>query len=141
MSLYRVCIVLHVAAASLWLGHMFFWSLFSGPVLKKIEPAGTAQRLRELSFWMGGLGWPALTVLALTGVYLLAQRGITFDAIASGEVLAVPFGKILAGKLLLVVAMIGYQLKFGHRPAPRAIYLNIMAALLVLSASVFLARA
>jgi len=39
-----------------------------------------------------------------------------------------------------VLAMVGYQLVFGHRPAPRAIYLNMLAALLVLGASVLLVR-
>jgi uncharacterized membrane protein len=140
MTLYRLCIVLHVAAASLWLGHMFFWSLFSGPVLKSIEPRETAQSLRELSFWMGGLGWPALAVLVATGTYMLGRHGITWRLVASGDILDLPFGRILAVKLALVVAMIGYQAKFGHRPAPRANYLNMMAAVLILTASVLLAR-
>jgi hypothetical protein len=65
MALYRVCFALHLASASLWLGHMFLLSLFSGPVLKKLEPPETAQQLRRLSFWMGGLGWPALTISRL----------------------------------------------------------------------------
>lgn len=140
MTLYRVCIVLHVAAASLWLGHMFFWSFFAGPVLKSIEPPATANRLRELSFWMGGLGWPALAILALTGALMLGRHGITWANLGSGEFLDVPFGRILAGKLVLVLAMVGYQVKFAHRAAPRAIHWNIATALLVLAASTLLAR-
>lgn len=140
MTLYRVCIVLHVAAASLWLGHMFFWSLFAGPVLKSIEPPATANRLRELSFWMGGLGWPALAILALTGALMLGRHGITWQVLGSGEFLDVPFGRILAGKLVLVLAMAGYQVKFAHHAAPRAIHWNIATALLVLAASTLLAR-
>ena len=140
MTLYDWGIVLHVAAASLWLGHMFFWSLFSGPALKSIEPKETAGSLRELSFWMGGLGWPALAVLVVTGTYMLARRGVTWRLVASGDLLDLPFGRVLAVKLVLVVAMIGYQATFGHRPAPRAIYLNMSVALLVLTASLLLAR-
>jgi uncharacterized membrane protein len=140
MTLYRICIVLHVAAASLWLGHMFFWSLFSGPVLKSIEPPATANRLRELSFWMGGLGWPALAILAVTGALMLGRHGITWEVLASGRLLEVPFGRTLAIKLALVLAMVGYQVKFAHRAAPRAIHWNIAAALLVLAASTLLAQ-
>jgi hypothetical protein len=42
-------------------------------------------------------------------------------------------------KLVLVAGMVGYQIAYGHRPAPRAIYLNMLAACLVLGASVVLA--
>jgi len=132
MGFYRVCFALHLASASLWLGHMFFWSLFSGPVLKKLQPPETAQQLRRLSFWMGGLGWPALTVLALTGAYMLSWRGVTLDAVLAGN--------LVTAKLALVLGMIGYQTVFAHRPAPRAIYFNMLAALLILGASVVIAR-
>jgi uncharacterized membrane protein len=139
VTLYRICIVLHVAAAALWLGHMFFWSLISGPVLKSIQPPATAQRLRELSFWMGGLGWPALVIQAITGAVMLAHRGVTAELIISGDLLRQPYGNVLVTKLVLVALMVVYQAKFGHHPAPRAIYLNIATALLVLGASVLLA--
>jgi uncharacterized membrane protein len=138
VTLYRICIVLHVAAASLWLGHMFFWSLFSGPVLKSIEQPAGANRLRELSLRMGGLGWPALATLAATGVLMLPRHGVTWEVLASGGLLEAPFGRILTVKLLLVLAMVGYQVKFAHGAAQRAIHWNIAAALLVLAASTLL---
>ncbi len=139
MSLYRVCLVLHLAAAFLWLGHMFFWSVFAGPVLKKIGPPETGARLRALSLRMGGLGWPALTVLVATGIVMLGVRGIGVEALVSGQLLATRFGRALSLKLALVLAMIAYQAVFGHRSAPRAIYLNMLAALLVLGASAIVA--
>ena len=40
------------------------------------SPPETAELLRERSLYLGGLGWPALAVLAITGLYLLGQRGI-----------------------------------------------------------------
>ncbi|HUP00993.1 MAG TPA: hypothetical protein VM737_05665 [Gemmatimonadota bacterium] len=140
MSLYQASILLHVAAAFLWLGHMFFWSVFGGPALKAIDPPETASRLRAMSLKMGGLGWPALMILVATGITMLAARGIGVGDLLSRDFLAAPFGKALAGKLCLVAAMVGFQIGFGHRPAPRAIYLNMLAALLVLGASVFLSR-
>lgn len=140
MTLYHLAVALHVGAACLWLGHMFFWSLFSGPALKKIQPPETAGRLRAVMLWRGGLGWPALAVLAVTGLYQMRFRGVTLGMLADGTMLQGAAGRILAFKLLLVLAMIGYQLVFGHRPAPRAIYFNMLAALLVLGASVLLVR-
>jgi uncharacterized membrane protein len=134
-----VVFFLHIAAACLWLGHMFFWSIIAGPALKKIDPPETAGRLRELSMRMGGLGWPALTVLVLTGVYLLSARGIGVGDLFSSSLRATQFGQILLVKLVLVAGMIVYQATMGHRRAPRAIYLNMLAALLIVAASVVVA--
>jgi hypothetical protein len=54
--------------------------------------------------------------------------------------LQTPVGRLFVLKLLLVLGMVGYQVVFAHRPAPRAIYFNMLAALLVLAASVALVR-
>ncbi len=138
--MYRLCLVLHLLAATLWLGHMFFWSLFSGPALKRIQPPNIAARLREVSLRMGALGWPGLVVLTGTGAYLLAARGIGLDQLLSADFRSSAPGRVVAVKLALVGAMVCYQAAFGHRPAPRAIHANMLVALLVLAASVMLAR-
>ncbi len=140
MTIFRLVLMIHLLAAFIWLGHMFFWSLFSGPVLKKIGPPPKGERLRELSLSMGGLGWPALGVLVVTGSYLLSVRGIHLADLVRPGFWAQPGTHVLGVKLLLVLFMIGYQAVIGHRRAPRAIYLDMGAALLVLGASVLLAR-
>ena len=76
MTLYGLCVTLHLLAMSLWLGHMLVWSLFAGPALKAVQPPATAEMLRERSVYLGALGWPALAVLVPTGLYLLHWRGI-----------------------------------------------------------------
>lgn len=140
MNIYRICIALHVLAFSLWLGHMFVWSLIIGPALKKVQPAASAELLRERSLFLGGLGWPALTVLVATGSYLLSARGIGFTELFNGIAFAGVLGKALAVKLALVLAMVVYQAVMGHRPAPLAIYFNMLMALGVIGASVVLVR-
>lgn len=139
MNVFAACFALHLLAAFVWLGHMFFWSLFGGPMLKKIDPPETASRLRAVSMRVGGLGWPALLVLVSTGAYLLGRRGIGLDTLLSAELLATTVGRAIALKLVLVAGMVLYQIAFAHRRAPRAIYLNMLAALLILGASVVLA--
>ncbi len=139
MSVYRVCIVLHFAAAFLWLGHMFFWSIFAAPMLKRVDPPEMRARLVDLSMRMGGLGWPALAVLIATGTIMLRYRGIGLGDLLSPDLLAQRSGQALAMKLFLVGGMIGYQIVYGHRPSRHVIYLNMLAALLVLGASVVLA--
>ncbi len=137
--LYWLCVSLHLLAASLWLGHMFVWSLVVGPAIKRVEPPATAEFLRERSLVMGGIGWPALAVLIATGLYLLSVRGISpVDLVTGAAYLA--GGWMLGVKLLLVLFMIVYQAVWGHRQVARAIYFDMLAALAVLGASVVLVR-
>ena len=137
--LYWICISLHLLAASLWLGHMFVWSLVVGPAIKRVEPAATAELLRASSLAMGGLGWPALAILIASGLYLLAARGIGPADLLTGRAFAAG-GGVLGVKLALVAWMVIYQAVWGHRQATGAIYVNMLAALLVLGASVVLVR-
>ena len=140
MTLYIACLVLHLLALTLWLGHMFVWSLIIGPALKRVEPAETAEVLRESSLFRGGLGWPALAILIPTGLYLLSFRGIMPADILSGAAFAGTQGRVLGVKLSLVVVMIGYQAWFSHRRAPIAIYFDMLAAIVLIAASVVLVR-
>ncbi len=140
MISYRIAITLHLIAVVLWLGHMLFWSLISGIALKRVTPAETAATLRKLSMTKFGLGWPSLAVLIPTGYVMLSYRGIGFEQLVSGSAFTLPGGWILATKLGLVVWMIFYQAAFGHGHAPRAIYINMAAALTILALSIFLVR-
>lgn len=140
MFIYRLSVSLHLLAVALWFGHMLFWSLIAGLALKRVAPAETADTLRRLSLRMGGLGWPSLAVLVVTGYVLLGYRGIGFPQLLSGQALAAPGGWVLAAKLALVAWMIFYQAVFGHRAAPRAIYLNMAAAVSIVALSVLLVR-
>jgi len=140
MISYRIAITLHLVAVTLWFGHMLFWSLISGIALKRVQPPETAETLRRLSMTRHGLGWPSLAVLIPTGYVLLGHRGVGLQELVSGSAFAQPGGWVLAVKLGLVAWMIFYQAMFGHRAAPRAIYLNMLAALSILGLSVLLAR-
>lgn len=140
MSLYHLSIGLHLTAMALWLGHMFVWSLIIGPALKGVQPAGDAEILRERSLFRGGLGWPALAVLVITGVYQLGVRGIGIADLVSGAAFAGTQGTILVVKLALVACMVFYQAVFAHGRAPIAIYFNMLAALVILAASTVLVR-
>lgn len=140
MNSYHIVMTLHLIAVVLWFGHMLFWSLISGIALKRVTPAETAETLRKLSMTRFGLGWPSLAVLIPTGYVLLTFRGINVSQLVSGDAFLLPGGWVLAVKLGLVTWMIFYQAAFGHRPAPRAIYVNMAAALTILAMSVFLVR-
>jgi uncharacterized membrane protein len=139
-ALYLVCVALHLLALTLWLGHMFVWSLITGPAMKRIEPAATADLLRETSVSHGGLGWPALAVLFPTGLYMLHYRGVGLDMLLSGAAFQGPQGVALAIKLVLVAGMVFYQAFIGHRKASIAIYFDMLAAIGVIAAPVVIVR-
>jgi uncharacterized membrane protein len=140
MTLYGLCITLHLLAMSLWLGHMFVWSLFAGPALKRVDPPATAEMLRDRSVYLGAFGWPALAVLVPTGLYMLHWRGVGPVDLLTLSFLDAPGGWVVGVKLLLVLWMILYQAVWGHHRAPIAVYFNMLAALIILAASVVIVR-
>lgn len=140
MSGHQIVVAVHLLAVALWIGHMLVWSIIAGPALKRVEPPATAELLRERMVYLGGLGWPALAVLVPTGLYLLWVRGIGPGDLATLAFLDRPDGAALAVKLGLVLWMIVYQTVWGHRPAPIANWVNIGAALAILSCSVAIVR-
>src|SRR5262245_52422688 len=124
MNWYTLCVIVHLVAVFFWLGHMFFWSLVIGPIAKRFEPPETGQIIRQMSLRWGGLGWPALFTLTITGVMMLSYRGVALQSFLSGELYTTPFGRVLAIKLLLVTLMTVYQVFVGHRSAPRLVFAN-----------------
>lgn len=141
MSWYLLSVVLHLLAAFFWLGHMFFWSLVVGPITKHLDTPDAGRWLRQTSMRYGGLGWPALVILIGTGVVMLAYRGVTMGQLISGQLFLTPFGRGLGMKFVLVTWMVLYQLAVGHKPAPRLIYVNMTAALVIVGLSLLLVRA
>jgi putative copper resistance protein D len=108
LNFFHISIVLiHVLAAIIWLGGMFFIALVAVPILRKIEPPAkrseilsvTAKRFRVLS-------WIAISVLLVTGVINAINRGVTIDLISMGGLLSSHFGKVLTVKVILVLIMV-----------------------------------
>jgi uncharacterized membrane protein len=141
MNWYLLLVIMHLLAVSFWLGHMVFWTFVVGPITRQFSPPATGQSIKQMSLRWGGLGWPALFVLALTGVMLLSARGVTLQSLFSRELYASPFGRILGIKLLLVTMMALYQVLVGHRSAPGLVMLNIIIAFLIIALSIILIRA
>jgi len=140
MDFYHLLVVFHLLAVFLWFGHMFFWSIIVGPITKRIGPKPTQDAIRNSSLTYGGLGWPALFVLVLTGIFMLPYRGLSLEQLLQGNFTASPYGHVLLFKLPLVGCMVLYQLFIGHRRAPRMVYVNMAAAVLILLLSVLLVR-
>ena len=105
---YFLNVSLHLLAALLWLGGMFFLAAVGAPVLRRVEPPSLRARLfgalgERFRTW----GWWAILVLVVTGVANLHFRGVLSTAVlSSAEFWTGPFGRALAWKLGAVTVMI-----------------------------------
>jgi putative copper resistance protein D len=106
---YYLNVSLHLLAALVWLGGIFFLALVGAPVLRAIGDNAMRQRLFEqLGRRFRTLGWVALTVLVVTGVLNLYFRGwlLWEGAFASSTFWKRPAGVALAIKLSAVAGML-----------------------------------
>jgi uncharacterized membrane protein len=108
-ALYYASVTVHVLAALLWLGGMFFLGAVGAPVLRAVEPPALRQRLfHELGLRFRAVGWWAIAALVLTGVVNLHYRGwLAWDGVlASGAFWRSGVGRALAAKLAAVAVML-----------------------------------
>ncbi len=108
MSLYILNVTLHLFAALLWLGGMFFLAAVGAPVLRRIEPPSLrAELFRQLGAQFRNVGWIAIGVLVLTGIGNLYFRGLLrWDLWTNPAFWTSGYGQALAWKLATVVVMI-----------------------------------
>lgn len=141
--LYYVTVTIHVLAALLWLGGMFFLALVGAPVLRKVEPPQLRQQLfHQLGLQARTVGWWSIATLLATGTLVLWFRGLLrWDGVLGNPAFwRTNLGFALAAKLIAVTIMIVVSLMHdfvlgpaaGRAPAgsPEAIRLRRRAALL-----------
>jgi uncharacterized membrane protein len=121
--LYLASVTVHVLAALLWLGGMFFLAIVGAPVLRAVEPPALRQQLFErLGRRFRTVGWWAIGVLVATGVVNLHYRGwLHWDGVlASPAFWRTGVGQALAWKLAAVTAMLVTSLLHDLVLGPRA---------------------
>jgi uncharacterized membrane protein len=122
-NLYYFNVTIHVLAAMLWLGGMFFLGVVGAPLLRAIEPPDLRQRLFQLiGERFRAVGWFAIAVLLITGVINLHYRGMLhWDAVlGSMSFWRSSLGLILGVKLLCVSIMITVSAVHDFIQGPRA---------------------
>jgi len=107
-ALYYLNVTVHVLAALLWLGGMFFLAVVGAPVLRRVEPAALrAELFRGLGEQFRTIGWAAIAVLVVTGIGNLHFRGLMRAELwTDADFWATSYGAALAWKLVSVAAMI-----------------------------------
>jgi len=122
-NLYYANVTVHVLAAMLWLGGMFFLGVVGAPLLRAIEPAEQRQRLFQvIGERFRAVGWGAIAVLILTGVVNLHYRGWLHwgGVLGSAQFWKTGLGTALAAKLACVATMVVISAVHDFIQGPRA---------------------
>lgn len=122
-TLYYVVVTLHVLAALVWLGGMFFLALVGAPVLRRLEsPALRQQLFQELGMRARNVGWAAIAVLVVTGTIALHYRGwLQWDGVlANPDFWRTRTGIALGAKLGTVALMLALSAVHDFILGPRA---------------------
>jgi uncharacterized membrane protein len=149
---YLLTAYVHIMAAVFWVGYALFWTIMVGSLRQRFDNSESSRLLQLINqapwppasvpfpFYVkfSGLGWAALGILSITGIFLLHFRSDALQQILSGEFLLSSFGQTFAVKLTLVIALLLCQLLLAYRPAPRVISLNMWLTLLISVLSVLL---
>ena len=106
---FRVLILwLHLLAAMIWIGGLFFQLLVVRPTLSRATTVREQVRLGlSLEGRFRAVLWPAVGVVLLTGLYNVMN--LLMATTQAGVRLPTAFVRILGIKLFLVVLMIGLQ--------------------------------
>lgn len=114
-------VTLHVLAALVWLGGMFFFALVGAPALRQVEPAALRARLfQDLGQRFRTVGWVCIAILLVTGTLNLWFRGVlSAETLGSAAFWGSPYGRSLVWKLASVAAMLAVSAvhDFVHGPA------------------------
>lgn len=103
---YYISVFLHVLAAILWIGGMFFFGFILLPFLRSPKYKDViASFLLDSGVKFRLISWHCFAVFVITGVINIHYRGYTWGNFSDGTLFAGPFGKALAIKLVFVSAI------------------------------------
>lgn len=103
--LYLASVWLHLIAAMAWVGGMIFIAAVVVPLKNAEVMQAGGRRFRVI-------GWIALAVLLVTGIFNVMHRGYGLEHFMTGDVFAGAWGHALAVKLSLVGVVLA--LTVGH---------------------------
>ena len=124
---YVVAVYVHILTVVVWMGAMLF------------EDPASVRMTSQIAHRIGGIGWYAQAVLWTTGFIMLNHRGIGPGELFSAEFIASSWGRTLWAKILLVLMLLGFQIKVGNKPS-KLVYGYILGAAAIVGLSVLLVR-
>lgn len=120
-AFYLVSAGLHLLATTFWIGGMVFLAMAVVPVVRRPAFQGISPVLLEaIGLRFRILGWIAMGILVLTGLFNLIARGVTLDLLVNPVFWSGPFGQALIGKLTAVSLTILLNALHDFWVGPRA---------------------
>jgi uncharacterized membrane protein len=119
---YLFSVTLHVLAAFLWVGGLFFLAAVGAPVLRRVEQADLRARLfQSIGERFRLIGWIAIAILVLSGFGNLHFRGLLrMELLGDPAFWTRPYGRTLAWKLAIVTTMAALAALHDFVLGPRA---------------------
>lgn len=118
---YVFAVWLHIVAAMVWVGGLVCFAAVLVPLSR--QPAFrhlSTELLSESGLRFRWVGWSALAVLIITGIYILSVRGYAWADLLNGTLWDGRFGRTLAIKLGLVGLLIVINTWHDFYVGPRA---------------------
>ncbi len=120
--LYLASVWIHIIAATIWIGGLFFIVLVVVPWLRKGGESGVNAGvfLRETGERFRFVGWVCFALLLATGTFNLWVRGVRLSSLADVEWWASPFGAAVGLKLAAFAVVIAVSVVHDFMIGPRA---------------------
>ncbi|ETX08589.1 hypothetical protein [Candidatus Entotheonella palauensis] len=125
--LYVLAVWIHILTVCFWIGAMFFG-----------DPESTRFFSKLFERKLGGVGWYAQTVLWVTGLFMLHDKGI-LGQLFTADFIASAYGRVLWIKILLVLTLLTFQITIGNKPS-KMVYGYILVAFATVGMAVLLVR-
>ncbi|MBI4537890.1 MAG: CopD family protein [Gemmatimonadetes bacterium] len=121
MTLFYLNVTVHLLAAFVWLGGLFFL-VVAAPVLRSVDPPELRSELfQRLGRQMRTVGWVAIAVLFITGIVNLQFRGVLrWEVLGSAGFWAGGYGRTLAWKLAAVAMILAVSAVHDFAVGPAA---------------------
>lgn len=119
-TLYLLSVWLHILAATVWVGGLFFLMLVVVPWLRSGASADPGRLLRETAGRFRAVAWTCFGIVLATGTFNLWMRGVRWSNFADPDWLASPFGSTVVSKLAVFFVMIALSARHDFIVGPQA---------------------
>lgn len=119
-ALYVASVFLHILAAIVWIGGMFFLILVVVPWLRSGNRQAAGTLLRDTGLRFRTVGWACLGTLLATGTFNLWARRVQMSDLIAPEWLATPVGLAVGLKIGLFTVVVAISLIHDFVVGPRA---------------------
>ena len=125
--LYVFAVWVHILTIVVWIGAMLF------------EDPQSVRMTSQIAHRIGGIGWYAQAVLWTTGLIMLNHRGLGPADLFTSSFISSAWGRAFWAKLLLVLLLVGFQIKVGNKPS-KLVYGYLLVSVVIVGISVLIVR-